>query len=97
MNRSTTAAVSAFSAVHTGFDRDEEAIVDGFLDLSCEVNETLEVVVRPERVELMVCRRFCLGVHVEAEQRIDAVFLLKRITERCCLKITVDFSLRPVR
>ena len=60
MHRFAAAAISAFSAVHAGFDGDEETIVDGFLNLSCKVNETVEIVARPERVELMVSRRFCL-------------------------------------
>jgi hypothetical protein len=97
MNRSATVTVSALGTIHARFNRKEDAGIDSFLNLSCKVNETVEIVARPERVELMVSRRFGLGVHVEAEQGIDTVFLLKRITERCRLKITVDFSLRPVR
>ena len=76
MNRLAAAAVSALGAVHAGFDRYEEAIADRFFDLPREEDETLEVVVRPERVELMVSRRFCLGEDIEPEQRIHAVHLL---------------------
>ena len=87
--------VSTFRAVHAGFNRNEEAIVDRFFDLPRKEDETLEIIVRPERVELMVSRRFCLGEDVEPEQRIHAVFLLVGVTERCRLKITVSFSIRP--
>ena len=39
MNRSATATVSTLGTVHAGFDRDEETIIDGLLDLSCEVDK----------------------------------------------------------
>ena len=94
MNRSTTAAVSAFSAVHTGFDRDEEAIVDGFLDLSCEVNEAVEIVARSERVELVMSRRLRFRENIEPENRVHAVLLHVGEGERRRLKITVGFSWR---
>ena len=40
----TATAVGTFSTIHAGFDRDEETIVDGLLDLSCEVDEAVEIV-----------------------------------------------------
>ena len=88
--------VSTFRAVHAGFNRNEEAIVDRFFDLPCEEDETLKVIVRPERVELMVCRRFGLGEDVEPEQRIHAVRLLIGVAERRGLKIPVSLAVRPL-
>ena len=76
------ATVSTFSTVDAGFDRKEDTRVDGFFDLSREVNETLEVVVRPERVELMVSRLLAFGEHIEPEHRIRAILLLVGVTER---------------
>ena len=69
MRRLAAATISALGAVHAGFNRNEEAIVDRFFDLPREEDETLEVVVRPERVELMVSRRFCLGEDVEPQRQ----------------------------
>ena len=53
MRRLATTAVGALSTVHAGLDGDEKAIVDSFLNLPCEVNETVEVVARSERVAVM--------------------------------------------
>ena len=76
MHRFAAAAVSALGTVHAGFNRDEETIVDGFLDLSGEVNETVKVVARSEGVELVVSGRLRFCEHVEPEQRIYAILLL---------------------
>ena len=88
--------VSTFRAVHAGFDRNEEAIADRFFDLPRKEDEAFEVIVRPERVELMVSWHLGLGEDVESEQRIHAVHLLIGITERRRLKIPVSLAVRPL-
>ena len=45
MNRLAATTIGAFSAVHTGFNRQEDTGIDGFLDLACEVNEAVEIIV----------------------------------------------------
>ena len=96
MNRLAAVAVRAFRTVHAGFDREEHAGVDGLLDLSREENESLEVIVRPERVELVVSGLLPFGEHVEPEERIHAVHLLIGIGEHGRLKISVGFAVRPL-
>ena len=97
MNRLATATVSTLGAVHAGLNRKEDTSLDRLFDLSCEVDEAIEVIVRPERVELMMSRLLRLCEHVEPEHGIRAVLLLVGIAKRRSLKITVGFSFRPVR
>ena len=96
MNRLATATIGALGAVHAGFDREEYAGVDCFLDLSSEVNETFKVIVRPERVELVMGGLLALGEDIEPEHRICAVLLLVGIAERRSLKIPVSLAVRPL-
>ena len=70
--------VSALGAVHAGFDGEENAGVDGLLDLPSEVDEAVKIIVRPERIVLVVCGRFCFGEHVEPEQQHPAMEFLVR-------------------
>jgi hypothetical protein len=58
---------STFAAVHSRLDREKDAGIDGLLDLSGEVDESLEIVVRPERVELMVSWRFRFDNQIKPE------------------------------
>ena len=96
MNSLAAATVGALSAVHAGFDGKKDPGVDGPFDLPGEVDEAVEVVVRPERVKLMMSGRFGLGEDVEPEERVYAMHLLLCITERCRLKITVSLAVQPL-
>ena len=89
--------VSALGAVHTGFDRQEDTAVDGLLDFPGEEDKAVEVVLVPERVELMMCRRFRLREDIEPEQGIHAVLLPVSVGEHGRLKIPFRFSVRPFR
>ena len=39
MRRLAAATISALSTVHAGFDREKDAGIDSFLNLTCEVND----------------------------------------------------------
>ena len=75
MRRFATATVGALGAVHAGFDGEENAGVDGLLDLSCEEDESVEIVLTPVRVELMMCRSFRFREDIEPEHRHPTVEL----------------------
>ena len=59
--------VSTFRAVHAGFEREEDAAIDGLLDLPGKEDKTVEIVLIPERIELVACGCFVLGEDVEPE------------------------------
>ena len=96
MNRLATATVSALGAIHAGFDGEEDAGVYGLLNLSCKEDETLEVIVRPKCVELVMCGLLAFGEDVEPEHGIHAMHLLICVAKRCRLKVTVSFAVRPL-
>ena len=61
------AAIGAFSAVHARFNREKDSGVDRFFDLPCEIDETIKVVLIPERIELLMNRSPSLGKDIKPE------------------------------